>query len=183
MDLIITAHPDSSSLNSKISERLFESVRKQNRQVRKHVLYQETFDPLLTYEEIQRGISWDPLVNRMQQDLTECLRLILVYPDWWGQPPAMLKGWIDRILAPEVAYRWSGGEWEEKKWTPLLTAKEAHIVVTADQKLEEPFVQQLWENSLGKCGMKVCLHLLDNLYKLEYAEIEDQISLLCRDFA
>jgi NAD(P)H dehydrogenase (quinone) len=31
--------------------------------------------------------------------------IIIVHPNWWGMPPAILKGWIDRVLRPEVAYR------------------------------------------------------------------------------
>lgn len=184
MDLIITAHPDPSSLNARIAARLSESLKKNNREVLHHSLYQEQLNPLLSLEEIQRGLSWDLQVNSLQQNLKDCTRLILVYPDWWGQPPALLKGWMDRILAPEVAYRWSGGEWEEKQWTPLLSGKEAHIIVTADQELDRDFLTQLWDHkSLGKCGMKVQLHLFDMLHSREYALIENQLISLLQDFA
>jgi NAD(P)H dehydrogenase (quinone) len=35
---------------------------------------------------------------------------IIVHPNWWGQPPAILKGWVDRVLRPGVAYRFLEGD-------------------------------------------------------------------------
>jgi NAD(P)H dehydrogenase (quinone) len=31
--------------------------------------------------------------------------IVVVHPNWWGQPPAVLKGWIDRVIRPGIAYR------------------------------------------------------------------------------
>jgi putative NADPH-quinone reductase len=33
--------------------------------------------------------------------------IIIVHPNWWGQPPAIMKGWIDRVFRPGVAYRFT----------------------------------------------------------------------------
>jgi NAD(P)H dehydrogenase (quinone) len=33
-----------------------------------------------------------------------CEALIFVYPTWWFGQPAMLKGWLDRVLVPGVAF-------------------------------------------------------------------------------
>jgi len=30
--------------------------------------------------------------------------IVIVHPNWWGQPPAILKGWVDRVIRPGVAY-------------------------------------------------------------------------------
>lgn len=182
MDLILSAHPDPSSLNAQLVSTLTDALQKRNREIKKYSLYEEKLDPLLSLEEIQRGVSWDPLVESMKKDLQICSSLYIFYPDWWGQPPAILKGWMDRVLAPETAYRWVGGEWEDKHWTPLLEGKEAHIIVTADQEADRDFLRKLWdERSLGKCGMKVSLHVLDRLHSLEYSDIQDQFyNAVCR---
>ena len=37
-------------------------------------------------------------------DLRWCDTVIFVYPTWWCGLPAMLKGWLDRVLLPEVAF-------------------------------------------------------------------------------
>ena len=36
--------------------------------------------------------------------------IIAIHPNWWGQPPAMLKGWIDRVLRPDVACKFLEGD-------------------------------------------------------------------------
>ncbi len=36
--------------------------------------------------------------------------LIFVHPNWWGQPPAILKGWIDRVFRPGLTYRFEEGD-------------------------------------------------------------------------
>ena len=35
--------------------------------------------------------------------------IVIVHPNWWGQPPAILKGWIDRVIRPGVAYEFLVG--------------------------------------------------------------------------
>ncbi len=51
----------------------------------------------------------DPLVARYQAELVAADRLLVVHPNWWGKPPAVLAGWLDRVLAPGVAYKLEGG--------------------------------------------------------------------------
>ena len=54
--------------------------------------------------------SFDPLVQPVEKDLLQARRLIswadhivFVYPTWWGTMPALLKGFLDRVLAPDFA--------------------------------------------------------------------------------
>ena len=49
-------------------------------------------------------MSDDPLVEQHCAELTRADGLIVVHPNWWGYPPAILKGWIDRVIRPGVAY-------------------------------------------------------------------------------
>jgi putative NADPH-quinone reductase len=73
------------------------------------------FNPVLTASE-SRAVSEghagqvsDPLLARYQSQLQEADRLAVVHPNWWGKPPAMLSGWLDRVLAPDVAYKLDAG--------------------------------------------------------------------------
>ena len=71
-------------------------------------LYDDEFDPVAAAEEVsfQRpaGGEVDPLVAEYQDLVDRCDALILVYPLWWKQPPAMLKGWLDRVFTYGFAY-------------------------------------------------------------------------------
>lgn len=80
-----------------------------------HDLYAESFDPVLTTEEQPVDEVWsrgtsaeqvrarvatapDPLVLRHQRELAEAKALVVIHPDWLGKPPAILAGWLDRVL-------------------------------------------------------------------------------------
>jgi putative NADPH-quinone reductase len=75
-------------------------------------LYAEGFEPALSPKE--RGGYYDEAANRRGriEDHAAALRraeaLFLVYPTWWFGPPAMLKGWLDRVWLPGVAFRLGG---------------------------------------------------------------------------
>lgn len=80
-----------------------------------HDLYAESFDPVLTQAEQPLDEVWsrgtsaeqvrgqvatvpDPLVRRHQRELAEARGLVVIHPDWLGKPPAMMAGWLDRVL-------------------------------------------------------------------------------------
>jgi putative NADPH-quinone reductase len=70
-------------------------------------LYAERFDPVLGADEwVNRragGPDWPEPADHARR-LAEANGLLLVHPTWWGGPPAILKGWFDRVLSPRVAY-------------------------------------------------------------------------------
>jgi NAD(P)H dehydrogenase (quinone) len=87
--------------------------------------------------------------------------IIIVHPNWWGMPPAILKGWIDRVLRPEVAYRFVEGDKGEGVPMGLLKAKAAIIFNTANTPAErerEIFgdpLETLWKNCVfDLCGVR-----------------------------
>ena len=55
-------------------------------------------------EEAVARVSDDPLVEEHCLEIAAAEGLIVVHPSWWGMPPAILKGWIDRVIRPGVAY-------------------------------------------------------------------------------
>jgi len=76
----------------------------------KHDLYAEKFDPVLTVGELGPDTSEDDLVNQYVKELIESDLLFFVHPNWWGQPPAILKGYIDRVIRPPYAYDFPPGD-------------------------------------------------------------------------
>jgi putative NADPH-quinone reductase len=69
-------------------------------------LYESPFSPLLTpRERASYYIGFDASeVTKEIEDLLWAEAIVLVFPTWWFGPPAILKGWFDRVWAPGVAY-------------------------------------------------------------------------------
>ncbi len=120
------------------------------------------FDPILTQEEIQRRFSFDDTVLGYSREIRNADAYVFVHPDWWGMPPALLKGWLDRVLRPGIAYDYDGPEFLPKKRIPLLGDKRAMVLCTTDARKEDmgstpesPHpIQALWRVSiLGYCGI------------------------------
>ncbi len=101
---VILAHPWKESLNHAIYAAVTESLREAGAVVHAHDLYAEGFDPVLTVEELGKKPAEDPLVLRYMREAGESDLLAFVHPNWWGQPPAMLKGYVDRVFRPPLAY-------------------------------------------------------------------------------
>ncbi len=120
--LIVTAHPEPASFNQALTARAAEALRAAGHEVTLSDLYAEGFDPTagrgdfattadpstFHYQSEQahacRHHSFAPDIAREQARLERADLLILQFPLWWGGPPAILKGWIDRVLAYGFAY-------------------------------------------------------------------------------
>ena len=101
---VILAHPYLKSFNHAIFRTVNETFTYFGISVFSHDLYAENFNPVLTESELGSDISDDVLVNKYATELIESDYLIFVHPNWWGQPPAILKGYIDRVIRPPYAY-------------------------------------------------------------------------------
>lgn len=93
---IITCHPDERSFTLSMARRYAEVVQAQGHETVLRDLYRITFDPVLKSEE-RLG---DPAADVQQEwaILGKPDVFVLVYPIWFGAPPAMLKGYIDRVF-------------------------------------------------------------------------------------
>lgn len=98
--LLILGHPDPGSFNHAVAARYAEVVESNYQAIEIRDLYAIGFDPLLKDIERPRrrpGIS-SPDV-RHEMDLIERSDVIsFVYPLWFGTPPAIIKGYIDRVF-------------------------------------------------------------------------------------
>ena len=86
--------------------------------------------------------------------------IVIIHPNWWGQPPAVLKGWIDRVIRPGVAYEFLEGDSGEGIPRGLLTAKAAIVFNTSNtgaEREEQTFgdpLETIWRNCVfGLCGV------------------------------
>jgi NAD(P)H dehydrogenase (quinone) len=155
---IIICHPNSESFNHAIASKAEKVLIANGYQIIFHDLYKEDFNPVLPYGEIIQE-SFDPKVKEYIRDLNESDMLIIVHPNWWGKPPALLSGWIDRVLRLQVAYTFPKGG-EGGKPIGLLNLKRVFIFNTANTTTEresEVFgdpLNLIWKNCVFDfCGV------------------------------
>lgn len=101
---IILAHPNRASFCHAIAQSAIDALPTGSHEIAYHDLYSERFDPLMDADEVSRRVSTNPLVEAHCAQLAAAEGLIIIHPSWWGSPPAIMKGWIDRVIRPGVAY-------------------------------------------------------------------------------
>jgi NAD(P)H dehydrogenase (quinone) len=159
--LIILAHPDPNSFNHAIAETCCLYLKELGHSVIFHDLYAEKFDPILPTHEILKNGIVDQLITIYCNELVQSNAIIVIHPNWWGQPPAILKGWVDRIIRPGVAYEFKDGDGGEGVPVGLLKAKIALVFNTSNTSEErentiffDP-LETLWKNCIfDLCGVK-----------------------------
>jgi putative NADPH-quinone reductase len=155
---IILAHPNPGSFNHAIATTAADALRQNGHAVILHDLCREQFPPLLTPAELQKNPELQPSVAGHCEEIAAAAGIIIVHPNWWGMPPAILKGWIDRVLRMEVAYRFVANDHDEGVPVGLLKAKSAIVFNTAntpDEREREIFgdpLELLWK----KCVFALC---------------------------
>ena len=159
---VILAHPDRGSFNHAIAQSAVEQLEKNGHGVFFHDLYGEHFDPLLTGKEIPKDASLPRAIREHCEEIREAEGIIIVHPNWWGQPPAILKGWIDRVIRPGIAYEFLEGDSGEGIPKGLLRAKAAIVFNTSNTEPEreksvfgDP-LETIWRNCVfGLCGVNI----------------------------
>ena len=158
--LIILAHPDENSFNHAIAETCQNQLTENGNSVIFHDLYLEKFDPILTTPEIPKNGPVPENIQKHCEDLTQSDGIIIVHPNWWGQPPALLKGWIDRVIRPGVAYKFQEEDIGAGVPVGLLKAKTALVFNTSNTSEDrenniflDP-LETLWKNCIfDLCGV------------------------------
>ena len=158
---VILAHPEPRSFNHAIARAACQASERLGHSVTFHDLYEEGFDPLLPAEELQSEAALSPILKRHCEEIERADGLVIVHPNWWGQPPASLKGWIDRVLRPGVAYRFEEGDGGEGVPVGLLRVQTAIIFNTSntpperEQQIFGDPLDNLWKRCiLDFCGVK-----------------------------
>lgn len=157
---IILAHPSKGSFNHAIAETAAKVLRDAGHEVFYHDLYAEGFDPILSADEIAKGAKLAPLVEIHCAEIASADGIIIVHPNWWGQPPAILKGWVDRVIRPGVAYEFIEGDTGEGVPVGLLKARFALVFNTSNTEANRELdafgdpLETLWKNCIfGLCGV------------------------------
>ena len=128
---VILAHPNPTSFNHAVAAAVTETLRKNNHDVVFHDLYKERFTPELPTREIPTVAQLPPLIQQHCREIATVAGIIVIHPNWWGMPPAILKGWIDRVIRPCVAYEFLEGDSGQGVPHGLLKAKTALVFTTS----------------------------------------------------
>jgi NAD(P)H dehydrogenase (quinone) len=108
--LIIYAHPSNKSFTYKVLQILLKALNMSNHQVEVSDLYKMKFQSDMTEEEYEREgfaktelpLSEDVIAEHRKIDWADCI--VFLYPVWWSDCPAKMKGWFDRVYSAGYAY-------------------------------------------------------------------------------
>lgn len=135
--LIVLAHPELGSFNGQWAKATHDACLAQGHTILTSNLVQmgfnpveekrhypdlddeQLFDPLKAQEHAAASQNLPAVVVREIEKLRRADRIVLHFPIWWFSPPAILKGWLDRVLAHgethSVDARFDQGQFRQKK--------------------------------------------------------------------
>ena len=129
--VVLLGHPDSTDTHSSQLALLYETAaKKAGHEVRATRLGDMHFDPILHkgYKEIQ---ALEPDLKKLQDDIRWADHLVIIYPNWWGTMPALLKGLFDRMWLPGFCFSFykEGMGKQLNLWHRLMRGKTARVIV------------------------------------------------------
>jgi len=153
---VVIGHQNKGSFCHAIAETAIEELKAAGHEVVFHDLYEEHFDPILTHEEIANPAELDPIVRQHVEEVVAADGYVVVHPNWWGQPPAILRGWQDRVLRQGFCYKFG-----PQGVIGLLTGKRALVLTTSNTPREDELrlygdpLENLWRACIfGFCGVE-----------------------------
>jgi len=133
---IIVAHPLTDSCNYATALTAAYQLKRKGHEVRFNDLYEEKFDPILKVTEIPKTADLPESVADHCRGIAEAEVIVISYPNLWGKPPAILKGWIDRVMHPGIAYEFLDNAPGEGIPNGLLKASVAIVFNTPNRETE-----------------------------------------------
>ena len=127
--LLLQGHPDSESFNFALMTAYKKGAVQGNFELKEIIVRDLDFNPNLQYGYRKRT-ELEPDLLDAQEKLKWADHIVVFFPVWWGSYPAMLKGFLDRVLLPGFAFKKREGSiW----WDKYFTGKSARIISTLDQ--------------------------------------------------
>ncbi|GAA5219392.1 NAD(P)H-dependent oxidoreductase [Membranihabitans marinus] len=126
---IIIGHPDKESFNFALAESYKKGLEASGMEFQEIVISDLKFNPNLQYGYRKRT-ELEPDLLKSQEILKWADHLVWIYPVWWGSVPAIMKGFLDRVLLPGYAFdKRKNSIW----WDKRFVGKTARIISTLDQ--------------------------------------------------
>jgi NAD(P)H dehydrogenase (quinone) len=162
---VIVCHPAASSFTSAMAEAYADAVKAQGHEPLVRDLYRMGFDPRLGADEIPwaKGYAPHPDVAAERALLADARVFAFFYPVWFNAPPAMLKGYLDRVFSMGFGYGPGQGGGNE----PLLTGRRMISFSSSGAPQSWMIETGAWdamrklfdEHVAGVCGLAVVDHL------------------------
>ena len=156
--LTVVCHPNPASFSHAVAQQFVVGAQSVGHSTEVADLYVEKFDPILSERDLQQfqGRVMPDDVLREQARIERADALCLVYPMWWYGPPAVMKGWFDRVWSAGWAYHWT-----HDPEGSLLAARPCTILIplgASDNQLRRWGYRQEIEHLLrfgvlGYCGV------------------------------
>ncbi|MDG6896293.1 NAD(P)H-dependent oxidoreductase [Volucribacter amazonae] len=145
--LIIIAHPNKQSFNHAILQNVLASSKQLQVETQIRDLYQLDFNPILSWQELTASYQniLPAEIQREQQFIHNADLITLIYPLWWMGFPAILKGYLDRVLSHGFAYK-TEGEISQG----LLQGKKMQQFITLGSNVAQ-YQAFGWDKSLDDC--------------------------------
>ncbi|MEI7595947.1 MAG: NAD(P)H-dependent oxidoreductase [Bacteroidota bacterium] len=160
--LIIIGHPNENSFNHAIANTCKTHIKNNGHQVFYHDLYKEQFNPVGVFNNLDLALKHKKVVDEFAFELKNSDGIIIIHPNWWGQPPAIIKGWLDQVMLPDIAYRFEVHGNSGYTSIGLLKDKIAMVFNTSNtsEELENEVykdpLETIWKNRVfGFCGVKL----------------------------
>jgi putative NADPH-quinone reductase len=165
--LIVVGHPTPGSLNHSLAAAIASAWGNLGCDIAYHDLAAEGFDPRLTAAEARGRPSEDPLVQTYIKELRASDLLAVVHPNCWGAPPAIMKGWIDRVFAPNAAYTFAKGTDAGDEPIGLLRTRAALVINTGNTPATREHsvfgdpLERIWRDCILRyCGVRHVIRCL-----------------------
>lgn len=168
---LIVGHPAPGSFNHAIAQAAVETLENLGHRVWFHDLYAERFDPLFTAAELSREATLPPAIARHVEEIGLADGIIVVHPNYWSRPPAMICGWVDRVLRAGCAYQFVPDGTGGAKAVGLLRAQVGMVFNTANtpQEKEESLLGDPLEVHWRKVVFGLCG--LPRVYRRNFAPV------------
>lgn len=161
--LIVYAHPNPASFNHAMLESLMSGLDHAGHEVCVKDLYAENFDPVLKADDLE-VLQSGQIPDRIeveQKTLCWADSLMFLYPLWWFDRPAILKGWFDVVFTNQVAFTFN-----KEGVQGLLKHKKALVMITAggsedyfkDTDAIHLIHRPVTDGTLGFCGISDVRH-------------------------
>ncbi|MFF9427807.1 NAD(P)H-dependent oxidoreductase [Streptomyces sp. NPDC014746] len=134
---VYLAHPRAGSFNHAVFDAVVAELRERGAEVVAHDLCAEGFPAVLSADETgtveEAGRAQESQVALHRAEVATVDAMVFIHPNWWGMPPAVLAGWVQRVLVPGVAYKLGAAEGEP---VGLLKVGKALVLNTSDTPAE-----------------------------------------------
>jgi NAD(P)H dehydrogenase (quinone) len=152
---ILFAHPSKDSFNREVLDAFTQGLKDAGHSQELGDLYRMGFESEMDLEQYQREVGLDPRapvpddVRAEQGKIDRADALAFIYPVWWSDCPAILKGWFDRVLTYGYAYFYDE---QEERHTEIQIEK-AIVICSAGHPLEH-----LEETGITESMERIMLH-------------------------